>query len=117
MSLTPLQERRLKQTEDQVIFFEKQIREKGVWYAARFAFVLVIGFYIVGFLFDYFIEKKPLQQYVNEFEWGKLLFSFLFWFGVNYFFEVRSNHQQLKKTKRELEQLKKKYGLVEEPVS
>jgi len=117
MSLTPIQERRLKQVEDEIVFLQKEKEKKGLWYALRLSWIVVMLVYISNFFFALLLENTSLSDYVNEYGWKKILTSWAFWFLVDYFFVVRGNHQTLKNKKKELAKLRIKYGLVEKAVS
>ena len=117
MSLTPLQERKLRQTEDQIIFLEKQTKKQDVLFAVQSAWMMVIGIYIVGYFFDLITEGKSLPAYVNDEGYGEIITGFIMWFIIDYFLFVKGGRSELKRTKKKLEQLKKRYGLTKETVS
>jgi hypothetical protein len=76
----------------------------------------VLLFYILDFLVDVLVEKKSLVEWVTSYSWLKFLYSWAAWIVIQYFFVIKENRSQLKYKKRELEQLRKKYGLVENAV-
>jgi hypothetical protein len=117
MNLTPLQERRLRQVEDEIIFLQKEVEKKGIWFALRFSWMTVMIFYIVGYFFDYLFDRTLLTDYVNEFGWIKILTSWIFWFLIDYHFIVRENNRRLRAKIKELAELKIKYGLTKKAVS
>lgn len=114
MNLTPLQERRLRQTKDQIAFFEKQVQTKGAWYVIRSALFYTMLFYAMDFLAGIFIDKKSLMQYFAGFSWLKLLFNWMVWVGIQYLIVIKGNSKQLKRKKKELQELKKRYALIED---
>jgi hypothetical protein len=116
MNLTSLQERRLKQTEYEIAFLERETKRRGIWFSFWFSLVTIIIFYISGYFLDYFLEKASLVTFVQNIGWIKFLAGWAFWFLIDYFFIVRSNRQHLKNKKKELAHLKIKYGLTEEAI-
>jgi hypothetical protein len=116
MNLTSLQERRLKQTEHEIVFLEKETRRRGVWFSFWFSLLTVIIFYVSGYFFDYLFERTSLPAFIEKFRWVEFFAGWVCWFLIDYFFIVRSNQQRLKNRKKELVQLKIKYGLTEEPL-
>jgi hypothetical protein len=54
MNLTPLQERRLQQVKDEIVFLEKQTKKKGIGFAIWFSLVCIILGNIVGYLTEFF---------------------------------------------------------------
>lgn len=117
MNITPLQERRLQQVKDEIVFLEKEVQKKDWLFALRLSWIIVMLVYIVEYLFYLLTEKKSLPVYVKEYGWLKILTNWIVWFLVNYVMMVMSNKKQLKLKKRELSELIKKYGLTEETVS
>ena len=99
MSLTPIQERRLRQVEDEIIFLEKEIEKKGIWFALRLAWITLMAGYLGGYFLDYLLERKSLSAYIHEFGWIKILTGLLFWFAIDYFFIVKENHRSLRNKK------------------
>lgn len=117
MSLTPLQERRLLQVQQEIAFFEKQTSKRRVWFAVWFSAVTVIIIYSINFFGDWITDATSISSFVSSLSWVKIVGTWVFWFLFDYFFFVRSNFQQLKLKTKELSQLKAKYDLVEEPLS
>jgi hypothetical protein len=113
MSLTTLQERRLKQTEYEIAFLERQTKRRGVWFSVWFSLLTMVVFSVS----DYLFEQKSFSVFIQNNSWIKFFAGWALWFLIDYFFIVRSNQQQLKNKKKELAQLKIKYGLTEETFS
>lgn len=114
MNLTPSQERRLRQTEDQIAFFEKQVQTKRAWYVIRSALFYAVLFYTIDFLTRIFIDKKSLTQYFADVSWLKFLFNLIAWIGIQYLTVIKDNNDQLKHKRRELQELRKRYALTED---
>lgn len=114
MNLTPLQERRLRQTEDQIVFLKKQVQTRGAWYVIRSALFYVVLFYTIDFLTGIFIDKKLLMQYFADVSWLKFLFNWIVWIGIQYLVLIKDNNDQLKHKRRELQELRKRYALTED---
>ena len=114
MNLTPLQERRLQQVKDEIVFLEKQTKKKGTGFAIWFSLGCIIFGNLVVYLIGFLILHKSLSAYLHDYGWPDLLRSWLIWLLATYFFIVRGNHQALNLRRKELEQLHRKYGLSEE---
>jgi hypothetical protein len=102
MNPTPLQIRKLNQLQNEVLVAEAQLKKRNIWFAIRFAWVIAMGSYIVGYFFDAIVEGQTLVEYVNDYGWASILRDFLFWFVFNYF-AFSSNRQLLNKSKKELQ--------------
>ena len=113
MNLTPLQQRRLQQVEDEIVFLEKQTKKKGIGFAIWFSLACIVFGHLVVYLPALLIKHKPLSVYVQDFGWPDLLRSWLIWLLATYFFIVRGNHQALKIKRKELEELNRRYGVIE----
>jgi hypothetical protein len=114
MNLTPLQERRLEQVKDEIVFLEKQTKRRGIGFAIWFSLVCIILGNLVSCLIGFLIDHKPLTVYIHDYSWMSFFRNWVIWLLATYFFVVRSNHQALKLKRKELEELRKKYGLIRE---
>lgn len=113
MNLTPLQERRLQQVKDEIVFLEKQTKKKGLGFAIWFSIASIIVGNLVTYGFEFLVNHKTFSVYIHDNGWRSLLFSWVIFLLSIYFFVVRGNHQALKLKRKELEELHKKYGLNE----
>jgi hypothetical protein len=114
MKLTPLQERRLQQVKDEIIFLEKQIKKRGVGFAVWFSLVCMIFGYVASYFIEFLIDHKSFSVYIPQESWVSFLRSWIIWLLATYFFVVRGNYQALKLKRKELEDLHRKYRLTEE---
>lgn len=117
MSLTALQERRLKQVKNEIVFLERQTKRRGIGFAIWFSLVCTVLGNMVSYFIEFLIDRKAITVYVHENSWVSFLRNWIIWLLVTYFFAVRSNHQALKLKRKELEELHKRYGLTEEKTS
>jgi hypothetical protein len=117
MNLTPLQERRLQQVKDEIVFLEKQTKKKGIGFAIWFSLACIIFGNTVGYLTEFLTDHKSLSVYIHNYGWLGLLRSWIIWLLASYFFIVRGNHQMLKLKRKELSELNKRYGLTEKATS
>jgi hypothetical protein len=111
MNVTSLQQHNLHNYEKEIALLEQQVKTKGVWYALQLSWIFVIGLYITGYFFDALIESKPLMQYLAENSWLRILFSWFFWFIIDYFWLVKGFSRELKKKKEAYESYKIKLGV------
>jgi hypothetical protein len=100
MSLTPLQERRLQQVKDEIVFLEKEIKKKDWLFILRFSWITVMVIYITEFLFDFLTVKKSLLVYVHEHGWIRILMSWIFWFVFDYVVMASGNKKNLRLKKK-----------------
>lgn len=117
MNLTPLQERRLQQVKDEIVFLEKQTKKRGIGFAIWFSLCCIIVGHLVVYLIWFLIDRKSLSEYFHNYGWTDLLRSWLIWLLATYFLIVHGNHQALKLKRKELEELYRRYGLIEEESS
>jgi len=66
MNLTPLQERRLQQVKDEIVFLEKQTKKKGIGFAIWFLLVCIILGNIVGYLTEFLTDHKSSSVYIHN---------------------------------------------------
>lgn len=114
MNPTPLQTRKLNQLQNEVLIAEAQTKKRNIWFAVRFAWVIAMGSYIVGYFYDAIVEGQTLVAYVNDYGWASIVRDFSFWFVFNYF-AFFSNRQLLNKSKKELKAYEEK--LAKETIS
>jgi hypothetical protein len=117
MNLSPLQERRLQQVKDEIVFLEKQTKKRGIGFAIWFSFVCMVSGHLVSYLIEFLIDRTSLSVYVHNESWLNFLRSWIIWLLATYFFIVRGNHQALKLKRKELAELNRKYSLTEETTS
>ncbi|HEX6332816.1 MAG TPA: hypothetical protein VFZ78_01240 [Flavisolibacter sp.] len=115
--MTPLQQRRLAQVQSDIAYYEKQVQKKGTWFALRISWIITIIGFFVEFAWEYFQEDQTLVTFVNTYKWFTIVTRWAFWFMIFYFLDVKGNRKTLERRRVELETIRKKYGLVEEPVS
>ncbi len=114
MNLTPLQQRRLQQTKEEISFYEKRLRKKGIPIYLKASVFVVAAIFLFNLLWDVFIEKKTWANAIAIFNWKETAIQFLFWLLVYYYF-FRGEGYQLRNKKKELAMLRKKYGMEDEP--
>lgn len=117
MNLTPLQERRLQQVKDEIVFLEKEIKKKDWLFVLRFSWITVMAIYITEFLFDLLTVKKSLPVYVHEHGWIRILMSWIFWFVFDYVVMASGSKKNLRLKRKELADLQNKYVLTEKAAS
>lgn len=117
MNLSPIQERRLLQVQNEIAFLEKEAKKKNAWFAIWLSGIAVFVSYLVGYFIDWAMDGTSVPDYVKANGWLRILSGWVFWFLTGYFFFVRSIHQNLKIKKKELAGLKIRYGLHQETVS
>lgn len=111
MTLSPVQERRLYQVEKEIAFLEKEVKKKNVWFALWFSGITALAGYITEYFIGWALDRTSLSAYMTERGWLQFLRGWVLLFLIGYFFFVRSIHQSLKLKKKELAQLKLKYGI------
>ena len=117
MNLTPLQERRLQQVKDEIVFLEKEVKKKDWFFVLRFSWITVMAIYITEFLFDLLTVKRSLPVYVHEHGWIRIFMSWIFWFVFDYVIMASGNKKNLRLKRKELTDLQNKYGLTEKAAS
>ena len=117
MNITPIQERRLQQVKDEIVFLEKEDQKKGWLFVLILSLVQVILIYLLEYLFHLLTDKKSFVVYLQEYGWLRFFTSWIFWLLFDYVVMVSGKKKQLKLKKWELLELNKRYGLTEETVS
>lgn len=114
MNLTPIQERRLKQTEERITFLEEQVATKDTWLGVKLSAITVALMCIFTAFFDMLIEKRSFSQFLTNYGWLRILVQWIFWFIIDYLFIVHSNKRELRSIRKELQELRIRYGLEKE---
>ncbi len=109
MSTAFLREHRLKQLKEDIARYKKLTQTQGIWFAIRFSWFTAISMYIVEYLFDLLVDGVPLPVYVSNYNYGRLLTTWIIWFLVDYFWLVKQNPRALKRSKVELNKYLDKY--------
>jgi len=117
MNLTPLQERRLQQVKNEIVFLEKQTKKKGIGFAIWFSLASIIVGNAVSYFIEFMTVHTALSVYIHNYGWPGLLRSWFIWLLATYFFIVRGTYQALKLKRKELAELNRKYGLTEKAAS
>ncbi len=99
MSTAFLREHRLKQLKEDIARYKKLTQTQGIWFAIRFSWFTAISMYIVEYLFDLLVDGVPLPVYVSNYNYGRLLTTWIIWFLVDYFWLVKQNPRALNEVK------------------
>jgi hypothetical protein len=109
MSTAFLREHRLKQLKEDIARYKKLTQTQGIWFAIRFSWFTAISMYIVEYLFDLLVDGVPIPVYVSNYNYGRLLTTWIIWFLVDYFWLIKQNPRALKRSMIELEKHLEKY--------
>ncbi len=109
MSTAFLREHRLKQLKEDIARYKKLTQTQGIWFAIRFSWFTAISMYIVEYLFDLLVDGIPIPVYVSNYNYGRLLTTWIIWFLVDYFWLIKQNPRALKRSRIELEKHLEKY--------
>jgi hypothetical protein len=110
MSSAYLKKRNIELLQQEIIFLEKR---KTVLYALRSTLFIIAIVFGVDLLINTFFQTKSLTLALQQYNWGRLIRSGLFWFTVNYFWGVRSNKKRLVAAKEELSKRQQETSIQE----
>ena len=109
MSTAFLREHRLKQLKEDIARYKKLTQTQGIWFAIRFSWFTAISMYMIEYFFDLLVDGVPLPVYVSNYNYGRLLTTWIILFLVDYFWLVKDFPRGLERSKADLKKHLDKY--------
>jgi hypothetical protein len=116
MSTPFVRELRVRRLKDDIERFEMLTKTQGLFYALKLSWITTMIIYLTSYFFDFLFDRTDLPVFVAEYGFIKIIITWVFWFIIDYFWLVRNNHLELKKSKIELEKYLKKYPELEKSI-
>lgn len=107
--MTPLQERRLRQTEESVAYYERRVARSSWLRVLLLTFGWVLLMTISDVVIEVMVENISWSQGWRTIEWKKLPVRLVFWFVIILVFDYYGTRSTLKAKRKELAELQERY--------
>ena len=110
MNLTPLQQRRLELTEKELSQLETAAKKHGTFFWVKITFLFIFFALMAELVLAVVMDKQSFGNFLNSYNWRSFLVSSIVMLLLNVWL-FRVSASQIKNKKKELDDLRKKYGM------